>query len=1067
MRKFTTLFVVMAILFTQTAIAQTNVVTGKVINAQDGTPLPGVTIRIKSTKTGTVTQTDGSFSVKTDVAKPILEISYVGYEGKSIVASLNSPVTIGLEQDAKTMSEVVVTGVGVATSKKKLGISVESVTADKLPPAPTASVDQALVGKIAGAQISSTNGSPGRPTNILLRGINTINRGTSPMILLDGIEVRATDLNSLDLNGVERIEVVQGAAAATIYGAQGANGVIQLFSKKGRMGKINIDVSSSVSANTILNTGNVHKSALHPFTTNAANEVVGVNAAGAPVVLSLDPAVSIYRQNVQVNLVDPNTILNKPYDKNLLYYDHYNMFLQTAYTTNNSISISGAREKVDFNISASDNRQTSNFRDNGAFSRSNLLSNLGIELIKNLKFRSITQLVYTKSTLNDATGRGIFFALNNSRPFANYDYKMPDGSYGYYFGDAIGVNGYNPNYRTQYSSNLDNKIDVVQSFNLNYKPVRFVDLDVKYGLNYQTQDITYDVLTQEYNANAVTNTRFWSGNYYSTAEPTQTGSIDNFRYRTTFQNFISTATFHTDFQNDFGINLPIKTTTQVAFDYRKNVFKQYITWGGDAPFYTPYTASQMVNYRIQSDYTEPFVTYGYLVNHRFEFEDIAGISGGFRSDYSSAFGSGFKPNTFPRGDAYFRLSSLNFWKDGSLRSIVPEFKVRAAYGEAGIQPRAFDRFQVLNTVNLGSNIGFSYATNNPNPELEVEVSKELEVGTDITFNGFSGSWLSAINISATYWDRKTDNAIYNIDAAPSTGIGTVRDNAFGLASNGLQASLNVAVLTGKNISWNFTTNFSRQTSKITSVKGETPIVVLSNAGSSNYILRAGEKIGQLYGYFLLHSVEETDAAGKMYIPKEQQINYTVASNGWVVDKATKQPYVTSGKYSFGDPNPTFNISFINDATFKNFLSISAQWDWVYGSHLYNQTKQWMYRDGIHGDYAIPIDIDGKTAAYTAFYRGVYAQREANGTKDYFYEDASFVRLRNISLAFDFAKFLHIPHFQRLQLVLSGRNLITFTNYTGFDPEISSGTSNSAFDRGVDHNTIPNLKSYQVGLNIGF
>jgi hypothetical protein len=169
----------------------------------------------------------------------------------------------------------------------------------------------------------------------------------------------------------------------------------------------------------------------------------------------------------------------------------------------------------------------------------------------------------------------------------------------------------------------------------------------------------------------------------------------------------------------------------------------------------------------------------------------------------------------------------------------------------------------------------------------------------------------------------------------------------------------------------------------------------------------------------------------------------------------------------GDPNPKFNMSFINDVSFKEYLNFSMQWDWVQGSHIYNQTKQWMYRDGIHGDYANPITIDGQTGAYTAFYRGVYAQRQANGTKNYFYEDASFVRLRNISLAFDFAKIARMPIVQRLQLVLTGRNLVTFTDYTGYDPEVSSGASNSAFDRGVDHNTIPNLKSYQVGLNFGF
>jgi TonB-dependent starch-binding outer membrane protein SusC len=1061
MRKL--LLLVMGVMLSTTALLAQRTISGKVTDDK-GAAVANASVTVKGTNTGTVTQNDGSYSLVVPAKSKTLIFSSVDMSPVELTIGTDNELNVTMKNDDKTLSEVVVTGTGVATSKRKLAISVESITADKLPPAPSASVDQALVGKIAGAQISSTNGSPGRPTNILLRGINTINRGTSPMILLDGLEVRATDLNSLDLNGVERIEVVQGAAAATIYGAQGANGVIQLFSKKGKQGKIRIDLSSNISLNTMLNEGGVHKARLHPFTTNANGEVVG--SSGNQIVL--DPAISVYRENVQVNLVDPNTFTNKPYDKNLQYYDHYKMFFQTAYTTNNSITISGAKEKVDFSFSMSDNRQTSTFKNNGKYSRSNLLSNLGIELAKNLKFRSTTQLVYTKNTLNDATGRGIIFALNNSRPYANYDYQMPDGNYGYYFGDATGVNGYNPNYRNQYSSNLDNKVDVVQNFNLNYKPLRFLDLDVKYGMNFQVQDVKYDVKPQDDNAGAkFWGTRWWTGFYAPTPSIGTSGSIDDFRYKTFFQNLIGTATFNFDFQKDFKINVPIKSTTQAAYDYRKNVFSQYITWGADAPFYSPYTANQMVTYRIQSDYKEPFVTYGYLLNHRFEYGEIAGISGGIRSDYSSAFGGGSKPSTFPRGDAYVRLSSMNFWKDGKIGDILPEFKIRAAYGKAGIQPRPFDRYQVLNTANLGSNVAFTFPTSNPNPDLQVEVSKEVEIGTDLTFKGLKGNLFSTINISATYWDRSTDNAIYNVDAAPSTGTGTIRDNAFGLASSGLQASLNTNVLKNRNVNWSFTTNFSKQTSKITSVKGGTEIVVISNAGSSNYVLRAGEKIGQLYGNLLLNSVDQLDPNGSPYIPKALQGNYTLASNGWVVDKATKQPYVTPGKVSFGDPNPKFNMSFINDITVKGNFTLSMQWDWVSGSHLYNQTRQWMYRDGIHGDYAKPVTIDGTTGAYTAFYRGVYAQVQANGTKNYFYENASFARLRNLSFAYDLAKIINSPSLQRLQFVVACRNMITFTKYTGFDPEVSSGTSNSAFDRGVDHNTVPNLRSYQIGINVGF
>jgi hypothetical protein len=144
-----------------------------------------------------------------------------------------------------------------------------------------------------------------------------------------------------------------------------------------------------------------------------------------------------------------------------------------------------------------------------------------------------------------------------------------------------------------------------------------------------------------------------------------------------------------------------------------------------------------------------------------------------------------------------------------------------------------------------------------------------------------------------------------------------------------------------------------------------------------------------------------------------------------------------------------------------------QWDWIHGNKLYNQTKQWMYRDGIHSDYDQLLTINGETHAYTAFYRSMYAGGAANGTKNYFMEDGSFLRLRNISVALDIPRMIKMKTVQRLELVLSARNLMTFTKYSGMDPEVSSSTVNSSFDRGLDHNTIPNTKSLSVGVNVGF
>ncbi len=296
-----------------TVWAQEMKVTGKVTTADDGAAIPGVSIVVKGSSRGSNTDSQGNYSINVPATGSKLVFSFVGTTTQEIEVANQSVIDVKLVSDSRQLSEVVVTGVGVATSKTKLGIAVESVAAKDLPPTPTASIDQALVGKIAGAQIVSANGTPGARANILLRGINTVNRGTAPIVLMDGVQVGATDLNTLDLSSIERVEVVQGAAASTLYGAQGANGVIQLFSKRGQDGPVRVSFSNSYATNEYLNVGNLHKADKHAFVTDASNNVIG--ASGKPI--TLDPATTSWTENVQYNALDVNSNANKPYDQNL------------------------------------------------------------------------------------------------------------------------------------------------------------------------------------------------------------------------------------------------------------------------------------------------------------------------------------------------------------------------------------------------------------------------------------------------------------------------------------------------------------------------------------------------------------------------------------------------------------------------------------------------------------------------------------------------------------------------------------------------------------------------------
>ena len=343
---------------------------------------------------------------------------------------------------------------------------------------------------------------------------------------------------------------------------------------------------------------------------------------------------------------------------------------------------------------------------------------------------------------------------------------------------------------------------------------------------------------------------------------------------------------------------------------------------------------------------------------------------------------------------------------------------------------------------------------------------------EMSFNVSKGSWLRSVNVAFTYWKRKTDNAIFAQNVPPSTGAPQVLTNAIGVKSDGWQLAVNIPVFSTRDWQWDLTVNMGHQTSIITAVNGG-DIPLTTAAGSSGLILAAGRKIGEIYGYKALTSVSQLRADKTPFIDATEQGNYEIV-NGRVVNKITKAIFFSDEAESLGDPNPKLSSSLINQITWKGMISFGFQFDWIYGSHLYNQTNEWMYRDGISSDFVKPVTINGETGAFSAYYASAYYALGStakgvgnNVTKDYFYKDASFVRLRNVSLGIDFSKIAKQDWLKKCQLIFSGRNLLTFTKYDGLDPEISSGASNSAFDRGIDHSTIPNLKAYQVTLNLGF
>lgn len=1044
MRKLLLLLLGMMLLYAQLS-AQTRTLTGKVTDT-DGNPIPNATVLVKGTRTGTTTNSDGVFSLTVSNNAKTLVISSIGMESKEIAIGSQPAIVVALSSTDKTLEEVVVTGVGTATSKKKVAFAVQSISSDNLPKVPQASIDQALVGKVAGAQIMSTSGQPGQQANIILRGINSLG-STQPMILVDGIQVNAgsnangsgtnasSRLSDLDLSNVEKVEVIQGSAAATIYGAQGANGVIQIFTKKGkRDGRIRINFDSRVSFDNVLR-GNLDLAKNHFYETDAEGYLI----SNSNVRLAPNSKTKVWALPKQPPVL-ANAVNDKPF-KEQTFDNVDNVFINNATTFNNSLTISGGREKFDFLATVSRLDQESIVF--GNYNRNNLSLNLGAELFKNFTVRSITQLAYSANTTGGITGQNNINspmgAALNTRQYM--DLRQKDSLGNYVVNPTAGETSINPFYSQQFRNYDAKTTRIVQNTNLNYKPWPFLELDYKYGID----NYVYDLRTFiAYQLNTLTPAQGLG--------PTN-GNVSYANTTQTLKNSIFTAFVKLDFEKDLKINIPIASTTQLAYDYRKNRLRTLNASGtGFAP-YPPYNINNASS-RTSSENTTEFSSYGYLVNQRFDYGNLFGVSGGFRTDYSSNFGRGSSPFTFPRGDAYFRLSELL-----KINSIT-ELKLRGAYGEAGIQPGTYSRNTTLETGNYAGNGYLALQSGSYNPDLTVEVSKELEAGVDLGLQLGRESFRN-IRISATFWDRKSENVIRALDLPPSQGALTYLTNAIWLNSRGFEFSLDADILNKKDFTWDFGIRFGTSKSEVDRISNGKEIA-LGGGGSGQFVLKEKVSVGAFFGIQPLTSIDQTSSKGIRYISEANAANYEVV-NGMVVNKTTKAVQFTTEKVQMGDPNPKFNMSFFNNFTLFKNLTVSMQLDWVYGNKIYNQTRQWLYRDFISEDFDKPVTINGETKPWVNYYASLY---NTNTTNSYFVEDGSFLRMRNLSMSYQLKDMIKWRFLSSAIFSVSARNLFTITNYSGMDPE-SSAAFNDPLRRGLDLYNFPNFRTYQVGLSLGF
>ncbi len=1018
-----------------------------VVTDEGNIPLPGVNILVKGTTNGTQTDFDGKYIIQTD-SGDVLVFSYIGLKTTERAVGTSDIINVQMQEDAQTLEEVVVTGVGAPTAKRRTAIAVESVKSKDLKPAPAGDLSQALIGKVPGARIQSTSGQPGQQQSILLRGINSLSN-SQPMILVDGVQINTDNiangaevdpngndtnvtsrLADLDLADIERVEVIQGAAAGTIYGAQGANGVIQIFTKRGEAGKARINFRSNVGFSSALR-GNFGKTDRHFYETTE-DGFLAADATGNR--LLPDAQSGIWP--TPIGNIDENTQVNKPFAEET--YDQLDqLFRENAVTYNTGLSVSGGSENVRYNTSLSHlNQQSVIF---GRLKRSNFKVGINADITDKLSLSSTTTLITSDNTTGGITGAdNVFGGLSNAINVPQYiDNNLRD-ALGNFVATPTGDNSVNPSYSFDNRFFNNDVVRLLQNIGINYRPYPFLELDYKFGIDH------YENKFRDFQKNETL--------FLSRGLTNPTGTLIERADTGTTQNSLLSAFLRFNAQEDFGWDVPIASTTHLAYDWRRQDVNQITVTGTELPTFSDNINMNQTGQQSVEAFDSSFRTFGYLINQKFDYGDYFGISAGVRVDWSSAFGEGSDAFVFPRGDVYLRVDELGFLN----KDLFNQVKLRAAYGEAGIQPGAFDRIPILTAGQIENTPVLALPNILRNELLDVQVSKELEYGLDLTLTPGKGDWFNRIDVNATYYTRDSEDVIRAIDLAPSQGASSILTNAITIETEGFQAALSALVVQKEDFAWSSTVNFGTFNSDITDIANDADIAL-----GNNHILREGAPVGAFFGLAPLTSLTQTRSDGSRYIADADLDNFEIGPRGYVVNRDTKQAALTDEQELIGDPTPDFNMSFIQNFQILEHINFSFQLDWVQGNDIYNQTRQWLYRDLLHEDVAVPVTINGETGAWAAFYSNLYATNNPNAA---FVEDGSFLRLRNATLSYDIGHL--IKGVSSFRMTLAGDNLLTWTDYKGLDPEAASNFNNPV-ERGLDQFAFPNFRTYSFGINVGF
>lgn len=1029
--------------------AQTSrTVTGKVTD-DAGKPVAGVTVSAVGAERSTITGEDGGFSIQVGSSVQALRFTAIGYGDQTVRLTQAGTISVQLVSDAKAMSEVVVVGYGTVRKKDLTG-SVATIGGDRIRDLPLQSFDQGLSGRAAGVSITIPNGVVNNPPVIRIRGVNSISLSSFPLVVIDGVPTFSGDVgngnasnNPLgDINpaDIESIDVLKDAAAAAIYGSRASAGVLLITTKKGKQGRARVSYDAWLGYTRPFN--------LIPVLNGREYELIkneGLTNAGTP----------------------PNGTTRGfyPYlgpDGNPVSTNWYDVIYRTGVSQNHNLSVSGANDKTNYYFSAAHTKQEGMIRQND-FSRLNATLNMDHKV-------------------NNRLTVGVKFQYANTNNNGVNSGSIPGGAFAT---SGIGRLGFNlmpnlPVFLNDGSYNI-NRVSNQIGGGANLTPVQFTNPQVLLDLN------KFSSVSERVIANAYANVKLIDGLSFRT-----TYGIDNLNVvNKAFQNAI-----HGDgVANGGSVFNTLQTYNRWnwtnVFNYTKSFGEHNISalvgneqqytfqegWGANRqgvtdPFYNEFQGG--FNTIVPSG---NFLGENYLVSFfgrvNYDFKKKYLLSVNARRDGYSAFSPENKYGNFWGASAGWVMSDEKFFTNLGMDKIFSNFKLRGSYGlvgnNQGINDFAFWSFFSSGLYGTNPSLFFSQAGNR---NLKWETSNKTDIGLEMGF--LDGK----LNLEATYFINGVDNLILAAPQAPSRGIpgNSILTNVGSMTNRGLELSLNATVMQKKDFSW--TTNFNITTlrNEVTSLAaGNADIQPATSGLERPSMIRVGESIGSFYavrtggvnpqnGQRIFFYRDGTAVQYNHAAPVASR--WTLVSNGAVAPRVADQ---ANDGVIIGPALPKWTGGWENNFRYKGF-DLNMLFFFSGGNYIYNGTKAGIRDMRSWNNSKEMLTRWQKAGDQTDIPRVVFGDNISNGSGVVISENVEkgdFLKLRNITLGYSLPKTITdrvgINSFRFYAQVM---NAFTWTAYTGYDPEISSN-GNGNGNPSVDRNSVPQARSINFGVNVGF